>query len=195
MDPYKILGVSPDVSDEELKKAYRTLAKKYHPDRYAGNPLEKTASEKMKQINEAYDMILEQRKNSTQRYPDTAYDRQPLWTEVRQLIAENRLEEAEELLYHILSSERDGEWYYLMGVLSYGRGFLEEAYNYSETACHLAPDNMEYRAFYDRVREYRQGKFHGGYEPQRTVMPCCDCCDICTCLACSDCLCDCLGGC
>ena len=56
-DPYKVLGVSPNASDDEIKAAYRQLAKKYHPDNYANNPLADLAEEKMREINEAYDMI------------------------------------------------------------------------------------------------------------------------------------------
>ena len=61
-DPYKVLGVSPSASDEEIKDAYRKLAKKYHPDQYADSPLKDLADEKMKEINEAYDAIVAQRK-------------------------------------------------------------------------------------------------------------------------------------
>lgn len=60
-DPYSVLGVSPDASDEEIKKAYRELARKYHPDNYQNNPLADLAEEKMKAINEAYDAITKQR--------------------------------------------------------------------------------------------------------------------------------------
>lgn len=56
-DPYKVLGVSPTATDEEIKKAYRALARKYHPDNYANNPLADLVQEKMKEINEAYDEI------------------------------------------------------------------------------------------------------------------------------------------
>ena len=62
-DPYKVLGVSPSATDEEVKDAYRQLAKKYHPDQYSGSPIAELADEKMKEINEAYDEIVSQRKN------------------------------------------------------------------------------------------------------------------------------------
>ena len=61
-DPYKVLGVSPNATDEEVKTAYRELAKKYHPDNYADSPLADLAGEKMKEINEAYDEITNQRR-------------------------------------------------------------------------------------------------------------------------------------
>lgn len=205
MNPYEVLGVSPNVSDEELKKAYRNLAKKYHPDRYANSPLANSASEKMKQINEAYDTILEERKRqkSGGRQYDTYYTQNDNYQggysqfdDIRQLINENRLDEAEFDLSDFSdfpSTERNAEWYYLMGVVVYRKGFLEEAYNYFATACRLDPNNMEYRTFYDRVREQRRGDYYGGYDPRSTGFPSCGCCDICTCLMCSDCLCDCMN--
>lgn len=61
-DPYQVLGVPSTATDEEVKKAYRNLAKKYHPDNYHDDPLADLAQEKMKEINEAYEEIQNQRK-------------------------------------------------------------------------------------------------------------------------------------
>ena len=60
-DPYKVLNIPSTATDEEVKKAYRELARKYHPDNYHDNPLADLAQEKMKEINEAYDTIQRQR--------------------------------------------------------------------------------------------------------------------------------------
>ena len=60
-DPYKVLGVPPDASDDEIKKAYRALARKYHPDNYNGSDLADLAEEKMKEVNEAYDAVKKMR--------------------------------------------------------------------------------------------------------------------------------------
>ena len=59
-DPYTVLGVSSNASDQEIKKAYRELARKYHPDNYVDNPLADLAEEKMKEINAAYEQITKQ---------------------------------------------------------------------------------------------------------------------------------------
>ena len=60
-DPYSILGVSRDASDEEIKKAYRKLSRKYHPDANINNPNKDQAEEKFKEIQQAYDQIMKER--------------------------------------------------------------------------------------------------------------------------------------
>ena len=59
MDPYEVLGVRQGASEEEIKAAYKELVKKYHPDKYQNNPLSDLAEEKLQEVNEAYDMLME----------------------------------------------------------------------------------------------------------------------------------------
>ena len=72
-DPYSILGVSSNASDDEVKKAYRELARKYHPDNYHDNPLADLAQEKMKEINEAYNEIIRMREGGGSYHPGSGY--------------------------------------------------------------------------------------------------------------------------
>ncbi|MDR0293318.1 MAG: DnaJ domain-containing protein [Oscillospiraceae bacterium] len=76
-DPYEVLGVPRGASTDEVKKRYRELAKKYHPDKYAGNELADLAQEKMKAINEAYDAILREREGRGPEYRQDPYGQQP----------------------------------------------------------------------------------------------------------------------
>lgn len=189
-DPYKVLNISPDATDEEVKQAYRNLAKKYHPDRYANSPLAETASEKMKEINDAYDRILSERKKAQsqgQNYKSYHENRSRFFN-IRELINSGKFNEAEQQLNAVLSTERDAEWYYLMGVIVYRKGWLEDAYNYFETACRMDPNNAEYNSIYQKVRTQRSGQF-GGYNPNENT-PYCSCCDICSVLMCADCCCN-----
>ena len=63
-DPYEILGVSRNATDDQVRAAYRELVKKYHPDKYQGNPLADLAEEKLREVNEAYDQIMKERSSS-----------------------------------------------------------------------------------------------------------------------------------
>lgn len=190
-DPYKILNVPPDATDEQIKQAYRALAKKYHPDNYANSPLAETASEKMKEINDAYDKILAERKKAKNqgRNYQSYHESQTRFANIRNLINAGRFNEAEQILSSVISTERDAEWYYLMGVVVYRKGWLENAYNYFETACKMDPENAEYNSIYQKVKNQRSGQF-GGYNQNNASG--CSCCDICACLACMDC---CYNGC
>lgn len=63
MNPYEVLGVSENASEEEIKRAYKKLVKKYHPDRYQNNPLADLAEEKLQEVNEAYDMLMKKQEH------------------------------------------------------------------------------------------------------------------------------------
>lgn len=209
-DPYKVLGVSPSATDEEVKAAYRELAKKYHPDNYANSPLAEFANEKMKEINEAYDTIVSQRRGgkSGQSYqqpggnPYQGYGygyggnpyRSSSFSDVRNLIMANRIADAEQILNGVPMDGRNAEWYFLKGTVLYKRGWLEEASNHFSRACQMDPGNPEYRAAMNQVVNQRNGQY-GGYNPnmQRGAGGC-NSCDVCSSLICADCCCECMGG-
>ncbi len=190
-DSYEILGVSPNATDDEIKQAYRQLAKKYHPDRYTNSPLAETAAEKMKEINNAYDHILNERKKARESGTDykSYHTASTRFLSVRQLINAGRFAEAEAALNACPSQERTAEWYYLKGIILYNRGWLEEAYNHFRSACDKDPQNQEYKAAYDRINKQRNGVY-GGYDNSNTGCGC-TVCDLCQALICMDCCCDC----
>lgn len=200
-DPYKVLGVSRSATDEEIKKAYRELARKYHPDTHAGNPLADLVEEKMKEVNEAYEMIQKERSGASSGYGEQYSGGQSSggyqsgtssdFPRIRELINAGRYSEAEIILDSLSSSSRGAEWNYLKGVVLVQRGWFFEAQRFFETACYLAPNNTEYRAALDRVRSTSTSYSRGGYRTSRRNV---DGCDICSSLICADCCCECMGG-
>lgn len=135
MDPYKVLGVTESTSDDDIKRAYRNLAKKYHPDNYINSPLADLASDKMKEINEAYDMIMNQRSGKTSGRAGSSSSgsygsqyqgqNQGIYNQIRIAINTGNLQNAEAMLQRI--TNRDGEWHYLMGSVYYRKGWFDEA--------------------------------------------------------------------
>ncbi|HAZ19335.1 MAG TPA: molecular chaperone DnaJ [Clostridiales bacterium] len=184
-DPYSILGVSPDASDEDIKKAYRALAKKYHPDNYRGNPLGELANEKMQEINQAYDEI--------QKIRSAGGDTGGVYTRARTLMQSGRLGEAETLLDHVSATMRTAEWYFLKGRIAQERGYFAEAAGYFDTAARMDPLNREYT--HAKQTMYTNQNRYGGYRPANPdVNAQCSMCDVCTALYCADCCCECMGG-
>ena len=192
-DPYSILGINRNATDDEVKNAYREMARKYHPDNYADNPLSDLAGEKMKEINEAYDTIMNERRRRSGGGANVNYNTSSNFADIRSLINKNRLEEAQELLDGIPPERRDAEWYFLNGTVLYRRGWLDNAYTSFATACRMDPTNPEYRAAFNRVQHQARG---GGANPYRSSanmggMSACDCCSN---LICADCCCEMMGG-
>ncbi|MCL2087927.1 MAG: J domain-containing protein [Oscillospiraceae bacterium] len=200
MDAYKVLGVAPNASDDEIKQAYKNIARQYHPDNYAGSPLLDVAKEKMEEINNAYDIIMNERRSGHNRQENRHnYRTSGGLQDIRSLIMKNRLTEAEELLDGIPAANRDGEWHFLKGSVFFSRGWLEESANYFEAAVRMNPENAEYRAAASRLKRQRHGHFNPGtsryrYGTNRNSNDECDCCDMCSALMCADCLCKCIGG-
>lgn len=156
-DPYKVLGVSRDASDEEIKKAYRKLAMKYHPDR---NPGDETAAKKMQEINAAYDQLTNPEKNyraSGQSYGGYGYggygydpfggrQQRPSGDQYQQA-AENyirfgRFQEALNVLN--ACTEKNARWYYLSALANDGLGNQVTALEHIKRAVSMDPGNGEY---------------------------------------------------
>ena len=192
MDPYKVLGVSPNASDEEIKQAYRALAKKYHPDNYVNNPIADLAAEKMAQINTAYETIQKMRSGqSTGGSADGSYGRasSPQYASIRGYISAGNLDAADAMLEQI--TDRVAEWYFLKGSICYRRGWLDQAQQYFEQAASMDPSNAEYAAANRRFSQMRGVYRDRGTTMQGGGMNTCDCCQS---LLCADCCCECMGG-
>ena len=196
--PYEILGVTETATDEEIKKAYRELAKKYHPDNYNDSPLADLAEEKMKEINEAYDQICEIRRNggsgstATGSYgTNSAYTRTS-YPDVRNYIASGRLDDALEILNGVSADMRGAEWYFLMGIINSRKGWTEQANTYFQEAYRREPSNAEYAAAVNNMNARRTYN-NPGYNTSANNSGC-SVCDICSAIICADCLCDCCGS-
>lgn len=190
-DPYKVLGVSRDASDEEIKTAYRRLAKKYHPDL---NPGDAEAAKKMQQVNAAYEQIKNpekaaqsQRSGQTGGYGGGYYDpfggygpfgggysqyggageqngdsyQQAAYNYIRF----GRYREAINALAN--ATQRNARWYYLSALANDGLGNQVTALEHIRRAVSMEPDNMEYLDLLQRMERggetYRRtaGNFTG----------------------------------
>ena len=179
-DPYQVLGVSPDASDEEIKQAYRRLAKQYHPDRNPGNA---EAARKMQQINAAYEQIKNPQKASGgaqggynpyggygsyggQRSYGGGEGTGQYQQAAQQYIRFGRYQEALNILSQI--PQRDGRWYYLSALANDGLGNQVTAMEHIRRAVSMEPDNMEYLAALERMENganvyRRQAETFGGF--------------------------------
>lgn len=189
-DPYSVLGVDQNASDEEIKKAYRELARKYHPDNYQNNPLADLAEEKMKEINEAYDTITKSRAGGGgYQQSSGSYSQQrsyggsanPTFAQIRNLINAGDLQTAERLLLEV--PQKNGEWYFLSGSIAYRKGWLDEAMQNYSMAVQMEPNNMEYRQALSIMQRGNVGYRPYGYTNTVDGMDCC------TSMLCLNCLC------
>ena len=178
-DPYEVLGVSRNASEEEITKAYRALAKKYHPDL---NPDSTEAADKMKEVNAAYDAIKNGTANSYQyqqsgsaygnsgRYyqygPFSFYDFTGFNQRNQQYqqnyddldvalhyIQQNEFAQALNVLNGI--SDRSARWYCLSALANYGTGQQVTALQHIEQAISMDPTNSQYQQIRDHIRNGR----------------------------------------
>ena len=196
-DPYSILGVSRDATDDEVKSAYRELARKYHPDNYTDdNPLKDLAVEKMQEINAAYDEIQKMRAAGGS---GGSYNGQytgsttGIYADVRRKINSRRFAEAEADLNSVSEYDRTAEWHYLISIILMHKNRVNEAMRELEIACTMEPGNMEYQKAKEMFNNTARGygsTYYGGRRSRAND----DACDCCLNLMCLDCLCECMGG-
>lgn len=190
-DPYEVLGVPHGASQEQIKKAYRDLARKYHPDNYTDNPLADLAQEKMKEINEAYDTLTKgggtaQSSGSSYgggtAYGGANYAGSDL-DEVRRLIRMGALDQAETKLDAV--AQHNAEWYFLRGAIAQRRGWMDEAAQNYRIAVNMDPNNIEYQSALNNLRgggnTYRQTQYTDATD---------DLCGCCSSMLCLNCLCN-----
>lgn len=167
LDPYSILGVSRNASDEEIKKAYRRLSRKYHPDANINNPNKAQAEEKFKEIQQAYDQIMKEREYGTgsagnyggfggfgsgygsqggQSYQDEEAMRRQA---AANYVQSGHYQEALNVLSSL--SDRNGQWYYLSAMANMGMGNNVNALSDIREAVRLEPDNTQYRMLLQRM--------------------------------------------
>ena len=217
-DPYQVLGVSPSASEEEIKRAYRELSRKYHPDSYADNPLAELAEEKFKEVQEAYDQIMKSRSGgygssnyggtrgySSQGtgawgsygsggYRSNAGDQDPQMQAAYNYLAGRNYQEALHVLNGI--ANRSARWYYYSAVANAGVGNGLAAMEHARQAVNMEPSNPEYRNLLNQLEyngnRYQSTRYGGGPVGNRGGSYGLDnlCCD----LWCADTLCECMGG-
>ena len=193
-DPYKVLGLEPGASDEEVKKAYRKLAMKYHPDR---NPGDEEAARKMQEINAAYDAIKNPEKSHSrhgyggyghdpfggfggfggygQRYQGANQD--PYLRSAEQYIRFRRFREALTVLENC--QDRNARWYYLSAIANNALGNQVTSLEHIRKAVSMDPDNYEYQQALDYLENggsvYRQQAGAYGTFGQMACPPLCLC--------------------
>ncbi len=195
-DPYKVLGVDPTASDDDVKQAYRKLARKYHPDKYADGDLKELAEEKMKEVNMAYEEIQRMRSSKGSQGGYNPYNNGSSgggynYSNIRRNINMGNIGAAEAELNSVDPGDRAAEWHYLMGSVLIKKGYDVDAQRMINTACTMDPSNSEYRATRDRLNMQARG-YGGGYQTSNAGG--CSGCDVCSSLLCADCCCECMGG-
>ncbi len=206
LDPYRVLGVSRNASMDEIKKAYRKLSRKYHPDANINNPHKDQAEEKFKEVQQAYQAIVNEREHGSSAaggaggwyggfggYGNTAnngafQDNVELRAAVNYLNA-GHYQEAMNVLNNI--DEHDATWYYLHACANAGLGNNVNAKEDAQKAVELDPDNPEYQRLLNALDN---GSWYGtmgrGYgfgdcsakNGMRMCLPCCALCALSSCL-------------
>ena len=172
LDPYRVLGIDRSASEEDIKKAYRRLSRKYHPDANINNPNKAQAEEKFKEVQQAYDQIMKERETGGSYGGFTSG--QSTWQDeedMRRQAAANYIQNAhyrEAMNVLEALTRRNGQWYYLRSMANMGLGNNVNALSDIKEAVRQEPQNMQYRMLLDRMEnggggwyEQRQRPFGG----------------------------------
>lgn len=197
MNPYEVLGVSRNASIDEIKRAYKELSRKYHPDSYVGNPLSSLAEEKFKQVQEAYDAIMKEKNgdfNYTDNYNNNGYSNgeSSEMAEVYNLLGRRAYSQALSLLDSM--PNRNAKWYYYSAIAQVGLGNNLRGMEYARMAVSMEPNNIEYQNLVNRLsfQGNRYGEVRNVYRGGRSGFD--DASDLCCKLWLADSLCECMGG-
>jgi molecular chaperone DnaJ len=202
-NPYEVLGVRENTSKEDIKKAYREQAKKYHPDQYGDNPLKDLAEDKMQELNEAYDTLMKNTSSSNNYDSSSSYNSSSnsssssrgdytsnnIYQSIRMDLNGGNIPAAEQKLNSM--STKTAEWNYLMGTLHLKKGWHDSAYNFISKACSQEPNNVEYRRSFNELN-MRTSNYRDNYYGRRNKDS--DMGNLCLNLWCADSICECLGG-
>ena len=144
INPYEVLGINPGATKDEIKSAYRKMAKKYHPDLHPDDP---KAAEKMNEVNQAYDMLMNPEKYRF----DNEYMRRAV-----DYINKREYLRALNSLANVENSQRNSRWYYLSAVANYNMGNTVQAIQDIKRACAMSPNNRQYRMLYEYMTRSQQ---------------------------------------
>ena len=155
MNPYEVLGVSPNATDDEIKKAYRVLSRKYHPDANVGNPNQKEYEERFKEVQQAYNTIMDQRSGKDQYnygysqggFYGGSQGEQSQTNQYMQAAANyirnGMYDEALNVLNNI--ADRNAAWYAMSAKANSGKGNNVLALEHAKKASSMEPGNFEYQ--------------------------------------------------
>ncbi len=180
-DPYIVLGIPSGASMDQVNAAYRELSRRYS---------EQNMTEKLRELDEAYDAIAMRATGSYGSQTFVSVD----YTDVRQKIKYNQLEDALTILNGIPDSSKNAEWYYLMGQVCQKKGWLEDAAKNFSAASAMEPDNTLYASACEGINRARNGGYRVNREKNNSSGSGCSFCKICTGLICADSCCECFGG-